>query len=87
MNDNPQAELILSIDNGKDTVEFIRHQDHHFWVYFNGLMTDTYYPRHDDFDKNINHIKIFRNLWFGKSLYNKTKITNFFIELVPEEFL
>ena len=87
MNENPQEELKLSIENGKDTIEFIEHQDHHLWLYFNGMKTDTYYPRHQEFNKRMKRFKIFKRLWFGKSLYNTTKIEDFFKELVPEEFL
>ena len=87
MNEHPQEELKLTITNDKDTIEFIQHQDHNYWLYFNGVMTDTCYPRHENFNKNMKRFKLFKRLWYGKSNYNKTRITDFFKEIIPEEFL
>ena len=87
MSNETQMELVLTIENEIDTIEFIQHKDLHYWVYFNGSKTDSMYPRHLHFDKNMKMYEIFRDLWYGASKYNKKRITNFFKELIPEEFL
>ena len=82
-----QELLYMTIKNSKDVIEFIKHNDNHYWVYYNGQQTDTMFPRSLSFNKNDKPYEIFKELWFGKSLYNKEKITNFFKDLEPEEFL
>ena len=87
MTDNPQEYLVLRIDYKKHTLELIKHQDHHYHIYLNGVHTDAVFPRHIDFHKNMKRYKIYKNIIYGKSGYNKEKITKFFMKIIPENFL
>lgn len=88
MESNPQEHLALTLENKSGNVlEFIRHQDHNYWIYYNGVLTDARYPRHEKFHKNMKRIKIYNNIWYGQSKYNRKKLRRFFMELIPEHFL
>lgn len=88
MEDNPQEYLALTLENlDGDVLEFIKHQNLHYYVYYNGAKTDVRFPRHEQFNKNMKRIKIFKKLWYGNSKYNKRKIGAFFANLIPEHFL
>ena len=87
MEDNPQEHLEHSIIYGDNCIEFIKHQDHHFWIYFNGAKTDAIIPRHLDFHKRMKVVKIYKKIWYGKSIHNKKRITSFFADVIPEHFL
>ena len=87
MNELEQVSLYITIENSKDVIEFIKHKDHHFWVYFNGQKTDVMFPRSSNFSGINKPYEIFKELWYGKSKFNERRITNFFKDLNPEEFL
>lgn len=80
MDDNPQecsAGMIeVQVDNRWYSIEFVRHRDHHYYMYLNGCKTDVKFSRHlqmfeykkftlEYFLENIG------NLSFGQSLHNK----------------
>ena len=77
-------ELTLSTSN---TIEFIRHDDGHSWLYFNGNPTDCRYPRHLHDLRYVEHREIYQDIVYGESKYNQERIREFFRELYPEEFL
>ena len=85
--ENPQEYNALELTYEDNSLEFIRHQDLHYWVYYNGVKTDARFPRHENFNKNMGHYEMFQKIWFGQSTYNKRVITKFFQNIVPEEFL
>lgn len=87
MESNPQDYLALTLKNDTCTIEFIKHQDLHYWIYFNGVMTDAMFPRHLNFNTYMKPYQIYDNLWFGKSKYNEKKVKKFFMNLIPEHFL
>ena len=87
MEGNPQEHLAHTIENDTDTLEFIRHQDLHYWIYINGQMTDARFPRHLNLRESIRENKLYINISYGESQYNKKKITNFFKIITPEYFL
>lgn len=96
MDANPQEALHLTIEDKKgNTIEFISHQDLHYWLYFNGVMLDVNLPRHvaegivREFKGNGKQAydKLISNLWFGKSKYNRKKVDKFFVALAPEFYI
>ena len=93
MNENPQEALCLTISSKNDTLEFIKHNDLHYWVYINGMMSDVRIPRHiadeavRDFEHKGNYHKLYMTFVFGKSMYNKAKTMGVFIDLSPESFI
>ncbi len=95
MEDNPQEYLISSLSNSTDTIEFITHQNHHHYIYFNGVKTDTTMPRNENFyfykDSDVQStdykIEMFEKLGYGESKYNKKRIKGFFKDIIPEYFL
>jgi len=87
MGDREQVELVLTLQYKKNIIEFIKHADHHDWLYHNGQITDIRYPRHLSSLKYTKHAEIYEGLVYGCSNYNKQKIQNFFAQIIPEYFL
>jgi len=85
--ENPQVKLIKSISYKKDTVEFIKHQDYHLYLYFNGQKLDVIHPRSCDLYQDTSVVEIYKDLIFGKSRFNKSKVQGFFQKVIPEHFL
>ena len=82
-----QEHLHLTIESKKYTLEFIKHSGYYYYIYINGSLTDVTYPSHQGMTKRMKRYKIFKNLTYGKSEYNKKIIKSVFMEIIPEYFL
>ena len=87
MTDNPQEYLAYTIEYTKHTFELIKHQDHHYHIYLNGVHTDAVFPRHRDFYQDMKYYKVYDQIIWGKSMHNRKIITKFFMNVIPEHFL
>ena len=90
---NPQQTLGLTIETDTDTLEFIEHQDLHFWLYVNGCMTDVKIPRHIsreviyNYRSDSNPKQLMDSLTFGISKYNKKRVQKILIDFAPQYFV
>jgi len=82
-----QVKLIKSISYKKDTIEFIKHKDHHLYLYLNGQKLDVIHPRSCDLYQDTSVVDIYKDLIFGKSRFNKSRVQDFFQKVIPEHFL
>ena len=84
--ENPQENLVRTISYKKNTIEFIKHQDHHLYLYFNGQKLDVIHPRSCDLYSQTT-AELYKDLVFGKSRFNKSRVQGFFQKVIPEYFL
>ena len=80
-----QINFIDTITYNNNTIEFIQHEDYHYWLYYNGTLTDTYFPRHLEYTKDLK--ELYDELRFGSSRYNRKRIESFFADINPEYFI
>lgn len=91
-----QKSLQGFINVGDDCVEFIKHDDFNVYVYINGMLTDILLHRHLDLEILRGYVdevseeelhNIYTLLIFGKSRYNKNRISKLFAEYAPQYFV
>ena len=82
-----QVNLVRSMSYKKDTIELIKHKDYHLHLYFNGQLLDVIHPRSCDLYQDTSVVEIYKDLVFGESRFNKSRVQDFFQKVIPEHFL
>lgn len=92
---NHQVALISTIVYGKKTLEIIRHEDLHYYIYINGCKSDVkFYRSVFNCGGGIEQMKTLEGIYglkdyigYGMSKYNKNIIEGIFRKAFAEDYI